>query len=191
MKNFLKIIALFIVVTIVGFHSIISYSESKNSSETKIADKNISNNPFIGDVIQRVKKDYVKEKTDKELSEAAVNGILSSLDPHSSYLSADDFDEMKTQTKGEFGGLGIEVTMEYSLLKVIAAIEDTPADRAGIRSGDYINKINGKSVVGLTLIEIVKKLRGKPNTKVNITILRKGEENPIDFVTYMFLPALE
>lgn len=180
MRNFLKILTLFIVVTIIGFHSIISYSESKNSSNNRT--KDFDSNSFVQDIIDRVKKDYVKEKTEEELSESAANGILSSLDPHSSYLSKDDFNEMKTQTKGEFGGLGIEVTMEYSLLKVIAAIEGTPADRAGIKSRDYISKIHGKTVVGLTLTEIVKKLRGKPGTKVNITILREGEKNPIDFV---------
>jgi carboxyl-terminal processing protease len=129
--------------------------------------------------VSRVKKDYVEEKTDRQLSEAAANGLLSSLDPHSSYLTEDALKEMQVQTKGEFGGLGVEITMEFSVVKVVSPIDDTPAFKAGLKSGDYITKVDGKSVIGLSIEEVVKKLRGKPKTKVTITVLRKGEKAPL------------
>lgn len=135
---------------------------------------------FLAEVMARVKKDYVEEKTDRQLSEAAADGILTSLDPHSSYLNEEALKEMQVQTKGEFGGVGIEITMEMSVVKVISAIEDTPAFKVGIKSGDYITKIDGKNVVGLTIEEVVKRLRGKPRTDVKVTILRKGENAPLE-----------
>lgn len=179
MKNNLK---LFIVVTsavIVGFFSAISLSQI-NLSPLEINTEFTDQKDFFADVVKKVKTQYVEEKSDKEIYESAANGLLKSLDPHSSYLSKDDFKEMQVQTKGEFGGLGIEITMEFQLVKIISAIDDTPASEAGVKSGDYISKINGKTVVGLTIEEVVKKLRGKPKTKVDITILRKGEKAPIE-----------
>ena len=187
MKHLFKSTALFVVIAVIAFYSAVSYSQNKNPTSTnqKIA---ISQNEkgdydqFIQNLIARVKTDYVEEKTDQQLAEAAASGILSSLDPHSSYLNESDLKEMQVQTRGKFGGVGIEITMEFSLIKVIAAIDGTPASKAGIKSGDYISKVNGKSIVGMKIGDVVKKLRGKPNTKVSMTILRKGESAPFDVV---------
>lgn len=180
MKN-LKISAIVIVSTFIGFFSAVSLSQIqiKPIKLEKISSDE-DQKEFLDEIIARVKKDYVDEKTDRQLAEAAASGILTSLDPHSSYLNEEALKEMQVQTKGEFGGLGIEITMELSVVKVVAAIEDTPAFKAGVKSGDYISKIDGKSVIGLTIEEVVKKLRGKPGTSVKITILRKGEKGPIE-----------
>ena len=134
---------------------------------------------LFGEVYERVRSEYVEEIKDKDLIEAAINGMLQSLDPHSSYLNSDNFDEMKVQTKGEFGGLGIEVTMENGLVKVVSPIDETPAAKAGIKSGDYISHIDKEAVMGLTLSEAVDKMRGPVNTPILITVIRKGEE-PFD-----------
>jgi carboxyl-terminal processing protease len=170
---------------ILGFFSATALSQIElnktNTQQSKLNQKQNSDDfDLIRDVIIRVKKDYVEEKTDKQLSEYAANGILSSLDPHSSYLNEESLKEMQVQTKGEFGGLGVEITLESSVVKVVSAIEDTPAFRAGIKSGDYIVKVDGKQIVGISIEDAVKKLRGKPDTKVVITILRKGEKDPIE-----------
>jgi carboxyl-terminal processing protease len=185
MKHLVKIIILCSCITIIGFYSALSYSQNKAVLPNSLTLKNgVNYDDFIKDVIKKVKKDYVEEKTDQQLAEAAVNGILSSLDPHSSYLSEDDFKELQVQTKGEFGGIGIDIIPEHSLIKVISTIEGTPAEKAGIKSGDYISKVDGQSVIDLPIKDVVKKMRGKPKTKVIITILRKGEKGPIDFVIY-------
>lgn len=180
MKNIFKISTIVLVTTIIGFFSALSFSQIQIKS-IKIDSKNLEQDQdeFLQEVLSRVKKDYVEEKSNKELAEAAANGLLSSLDPHSSYLNEESLKEMQVQTKGEFGGLGIEITMEYSVVKVVAAIEDTPAFEAGVKSGDYITKVDDKNVVGMTIDEVVKRLRGKPKTKVTITILRKGEKQPL------------
>ena len=136
---------------------------------------------LFGDVFDKVKRDYVEEVADKDLIEAAINGMLSSLDPHSSYLNEKAFDEMRIQTRGEFGGLGIEVTMENGLVKVVSPIDDTPAFRAGLKSGDYISRIDGEAVMGTTLSESVEKMRGKPGTKIELTVLREDESEPLEF----------
>ena len=134
---------------------------------------------LFGEVYERVRSEYVEEIKDKDLIEAAINGMLQSLDPHSSYLNSESFEEMKVQTKGEFGGLGIEVTMENGLVKVVSPIDETPAAKAGIQSGDYISHIDQEAVMGLTLSEAVDKMRGAVNTPIIVTIIRKGEE-PFD-----------
>ena len=131
---------------------------------------------LFGEVYERVRSEYVEKVSDKDLIEAAINGMLQSLDPHSSYLNADSFTEMKIQTKGEFGGLGIEVTMENGLVKVVSPIDDTPAARAGLQSGDYISHIDEEPVMGLTLSEAVDKMRGPINTELKITVIREGKE---------------
>lgn len=136
---------------------------------------------LFGEVFERVRNDYVEEVDDGEVIENAINGMLSSLDPHSSYLSDKSFKEMQVQTKGEFGGLGIEVTMENGLVKVVAPIDDTPAAKAGIEAGDYISHINEEPVMGLTLSEAVDKMRGRQGTKIDITILRENESEALDF----------
>ncbi len=125
-------------------------------------------------VLSIVKKDYVEEKTYKQLIYGAINGMLSSLDPHSSFLPPESYKEMQVETKGEFGGLGIVITIKDGILTVVSPIEDTPAYKAGIKAGDKILKINGESTRDLTLMEAVKKLRGKPGTKVTISIFRPG-----------------
>ncbi len=134
---------------------------------------------LFGEVYERVRSEYVEQVKDKDLIEAAINGMLQSLDPHSSYLNSENFEEMKVQTKGEFGGLGIEVTMENGLVKVVSPIDETPAAKAGIRSGDYISHIDQEAVMGLTLSEAVDKMRGRINTSIVITVIREGEE-PFD-----------
>ena len=134
---------------------------------------------FLGDSIEKIKTDYVEHVENKEIVESAINGILSSLDPHSSFLNAKNLEDMKIQTKGVFGGLGIEVTMENGFVKVISPIDDTPAYKAGIKAGDYITHINKKSVIGLTLDEAVGKMRGPVGSKLKVTIGRANVE-PFD-----------
>ena len=134
---------------------------------------------FLGDSIEKIKTDYVEHVENKEIVESAINGILSSLDPHSSFLNAKNLEDMKIQTKGVFGGLGIEVTMENGFVKVISPIDDTPAYKAGIKAGDYITHLNKKSVIGLTLDEAVGKMRGPVGSKLKVTIGRANVE-PFD-----------
>lgn len=134
---------------------------------------------LLGDVFEKVRAQYVEEVSDEELVEAAINGMLTSLDPHSSYLSPKSFQDMRVQTKGEFGGLGIEVTMENGFVKVVSPIDDTPASEAGLEPGDYITHLDGEAVLGLTLSEAVERMRGKVGTSINLTI-RRAEEEPFD-----------
>lgn len=134
---------------------------------------------LFGNVFERVRADYVEKPSDKELIEAAIQGMLSSLDPHSSYMNADAFGEMRVQTKGEFGGLGIEVTMENGVVKVVSPIDDTPAARAGLEPGDLITHLDGEPVMGLTLNDAVKKMRGLVGSDLVITVVRVGKE-PFD-----------
>ena len=146
------------------------------------ADKEISEYDylkFLGESIEKIKTDYVEHVENKEIVESAINGILSSLDPHSSFLNAKNLEDMKIQTKGLFGGLGIEVTMENGFVKVISPIDDTPAYKAGIKAGDYITHLNKKSVIGLTLDEAVGKMRGPVGSKLKVTIGRANVE-PFD-----------
>jgi carboxyl-terminal processing protease len=132
------------------------------------------------DVFQRVKADYVDKVDDEKLIKGAIDGMLASLDPHSSYLDARDFQQLRTQTDGNYGGIGLSVTMEDGAVKVIAPTEDTPAWRAGIKAGDYITHINGQLVYGGTLDDAVDKMRGQPNTSVKLTIAREGRDEPFD-----------
>ena len=135
----------------------------------------------FAEVFGKVKTDYVETVEDKKLISEAINGMLAGLDPHSSYLDADSFKDMQAATQGEFGGLGIEVGMEDGLVKVISPIEDTPAFKAGIKSGDLIMKLDETQVKGLTLNDAVKKMRGKPDTPIVLTVLRKNESKPLTF----------
>lgn len=134
---------------------------------------------LFGDVFDRVRSDYVEPVGDEKLIESALNGMLTSLDPHSSYLNEKSFEEMQVQTKGEFGGLGIEVTMENGLVKVVSPIDETPAARADMRPGDYVSQIDDTPVMGLTLSEAVEKMRGKVGTSVELTVLREGLKEPM------------
>jgi carboxyl-terminal processing protease len=135
---------------------------------------------LLGEVFERVRADYVEKPNDAELVEGAINGMVTSLDPHSRYMNDKAWREMQETTSGEFGGLGIEVTMEEGLVKVVAPIDDTPAAKAGILSGDLITKIDGDAVQGLTLEQAVNKMKGAVNTKTRLTIMRKGKDVPFD-----------
>jgi carboxyl-terminal processing protease len=135
----------------------------------------------FAEVFSAIKQGYVEPVEDKQLINHAISGMLANLDPHSAYLDADAFKDLQVSTQGEFGGLGIEVGMEDGLVKVVSPIEDTPAYRAGIKSGDLIFKLDDTPVKGMTLNDAVKKMRGKPKTSIKLTILRKGETKPLEF----------
>jgi carboxyl-terminal processing protease len=135
---------------------------------------------LFGDVLERVRSDYVEKPDDTMLIESAINGMLSALDPHSSYLSPKNYRDMQVQTRGEFGGLGIEVTMENGVVKVVSPIDDTPASKAGLQANDLITHLDGEQIVGLTLEQAVEKMRGPVNTPISLTIVRKGIDDPFD-----------
>ena len=154
------------------------------AKETTAATKDENINSYellnlFGEVMERAKANYVEEVSDKQLIEAAINGMLTSLDPHSSYLDEKDFKYMNEQTSGKFGGLGIEITMEQGVVKIVSPIDDTPAFKAGLKPGDYITHIDGETIIGMSLNEAVDKMRGKPGTKVKLTI-RRINEKPFD-----------
>src|SRR6266478_6578342 len=144
-----------------------------NSSETY---KQLN---LFGEVFERVRSEYVDDVSDNSLVESAINGMLTSLDPHSNYLNTKNFNDMKVQTRGEFGGLGIEVSMENGLVKVVSPIDDTPAARAGLKPNDLITHLDGAPVQGLTLPEAVEKMRGPVNSDITLTVRREGQE-PFD-----------
>ena len=135
---------------------------------------------LFGDIFERIRAQYVEEVDPGDLIEAAIDGMLTSLDPHSSYLSPDDAQQMQVQTRGEFGGLGIEVTQEEGFVKVVSPIDGTPAEEAGIEAGDYITHVDGESVLGLTLDEAVDLMRGPKGSEIIITVVREGEAEPFD-----------
>ena len=135
---------------------------------------------LFGDIFERIRAQYVEEVEAADLIEAAINGMLTSLDPHSSYLSPDDAADMREQTRGEFGGLGIEVTQEDGWVRVIAPMDGTPADRAGMQTGDYITHVNGESLLGLTLSESVELMKGPVGSEIIITVVRDTEDEPFD-----------
>ena len=166
-----RILAATAVFTLILFP--VTGNAQKNTSET------YRQLDFFGDVFERVRADYVKKVGDEDLIESAINGMLTSLDPHSSYMSPKRFKDMQVQTRGEFGGLGIEVTMENGFVKVVSPIDDTPAFRAGLKSGDYITHLDDSPVQGLTLSKAVEKMRGLVNSDLKLTIRREGRE-PFD-----------
>jgi carboxyl-terminal processing protease len=135
---------------------------------------------LFGDVFERVRADYVEKPDDGKLIESAINGMLAGLDPHSSYMDAKSYRDMQVQTRGEFGGLGIEVTMEEGLIKVVAPIDDTPAAKAGVLANDLITKLDDDQVQGMTLNQAVEKMRGPVNTNIKLTIMRKGQDKPVE-----------
>lgn len=135
---------------------------------------------LFGDIFERIRAQYVEEVDSEELIEAAINGMLTSLDPHSSYLPPEDFDDMQVQTRGEFGGLGIEVTQEEGFVKVVSPMDGTPADKAGIQAGDFITHVNGESMMGLTLDDAVEMMRGPVGSEIIITVVREGTDEPFD-----------
>ena len=171
-KRFLhvSVIALLVLGVHLGSSTVPEASSSDTFRQLKL----------FGDVFERVRAEYVEEVTDEDLIEAAINGMLTSLDPHSGYLDAKKYRDMQVQTKGEFGGLGIEVTMEEGLVKVVSPIDETPAAEAGILAGDMISHIDGEPVLGLSLSEAVEKMRGPVNTDIALTVRRPGLEQPFD-----------
>ncbi len=135
---------------------------------------------LFGDVFERVRSDYVEKPEDAKLVETAINGMLAGLDPHSSYMDGKSFRDMQIQTRGEFGGLGIEVTMEDGLVKVVSPIDETPAAKAGIQANDVITHLDDEAVQGLTLNQAVEKMRGPVNTKIKLRVMRKGQDKPLE-----------
>ncbi len=156
----------------------ILFFQNVNSLENNIYKKI----DLFGEVLDKINKEYVDEIDQSESMDSAINGLLQSLDPYSAYMSPEIFKEMKTETSGEFGGLGIEVSMESGVVKVISPIDDTPASRAGIKSGDYIVKIDGIQVQGKSLTEAVELMRGLVGTEIELTIRRRGEKKALTFV---------
>src|SRR6266436_6403924 len=174
MKRSGLIAAVAATLIVFGLHQDVdAASQSANTGETY---KQLN---LFGDVFELVRNDYVDEVKDDTLVEGAINGMLTALDPHSNYLNAKNFTDMKVQTRGEFGGLGIEVSMENGLVKVVSPIDDTPAAHAGLKPGDLITHLDGTPVQGLTLPEAVDRMRGLINTDINLTIRREGKE-PFD-----------
>ena len=150
-----------------------TFAFSKNELYEKI--------DLFGEVLENIQKDYVDEVDQGEMMDSAINGVLQSLDPYSAYMSPELFREMQTDTRGEFGGLGIEIGMESGVVKVISPIDDTPAARAGIKAGDYIVKIGEEQVQGKSLLEAVKLMRGPVGTSINLTVRRKNVKKPLEF----------
>lgn len=170
MRNLLAVLGVSIFLAL----SAPTFGEAQSSSET------YRQLDLFGEVFNRVRADYVDEVDDEKLIEAAVNGMLQALDPHSGFLNAKNFREMQVQTRGEFGGLGIEVTMENGFVKVISPIDGTPAQRAGILTNDLLTHIGGKQIQGLTLSQAVEKMRGPVNTDILLTVVRAGVDAPFD-----------
>ena len=168
-KRFLLILIIFISLSF--FKT--SYSQDMDKLYKKI--------DLFSEVLEKIQNEYVEEIDQSEVMDSAINGVLQSLDPYSSYMNPKIFEEMQTETSGEFGGLGIEVSMEAGVVKVISPIDDTPASKAGIKSGDYIVKINDEQVQGKTLMEAVNLMRGPVGTPIEITVRRKGEKKAINF----------
>ena len=174
-KKFVFLIILSLFVTTLGFLPN-NVSEAQSNRQETYKQLNL-----FGDVFQRVQEQYVEEVTDKELIESAISGMLQSLDPHSSYLSAESYKDMQVKTKGTFGGLGIEITMEDGVVKVVSPIDETPAALAGMQSGDLIIGINGESIRGLSINDAVSQLRGPIGSNVTITVVRNKQE-PFELV---------
>ncbi len=170
MRNVLAVLGISILLAV----SAPTYADAQSSSKT------YRQLDLFGEVFNRVRADYVDEVDDEKLIEAAVNGMLQALDPHSGFLNAKNFREMQVQTRGEFGGLGIEVTMENGFVKVIAPIDGTPAERAGILTNDLLTHIGGEQIQGLTLSQAVEKMRGPVNTDIRLTVVRPGVDAPFD-----------
>ncbi|MEW5893227.1 MAG: S41 family peptidase [Pseudomonadota bacterium] len=176
MSGKLKQIGLITMGALIGAALTLNYSAIANREPEPLPIEDLR---AFSEIFGKIKSDYVEPVEDKKLITEAINGMLSGLDPHSAYLDAEAFKELQVGTQGEFGGLGIEVGMEDGFVKVVAPIEDTPAHRAGIKSGDLIIKLDETPVKGMSLNEAVKRMRGKPNTDIVLTILRKGESKPL------------
>lgn len=174
MRQFSRFFVAFVLSTSLAYAGKPATAELKSGESSTYELLNL-----FGEVFDRVRSDYVEPVEDQKLIESALNGMLTSLDPHSNYMNEKSFGDMKIQTKGEFGGLGIEVTMENGLVKVVSPIDDTPAARAGLKPGDFVSEIDGTAVMGLTLQEAVDKMRGAVGTSVKLTVLREGAKEPM------------
>ncbi len=163
-----------------GLFAFSSVSYTANAKDTSSRADTFKQLELFADVLARVRTEYVVDVDDAELIEGALNGMLQSLDPHSSYINPEAFKRMQTTTSGEYGGLGMEVTSESGVVKVVAPIDDSPAKDAGIKAGDYITEIDGESILGVSLNEAVDRMRGKPGEPITITVIR-GEEDPLEF----------
>ena len=161
-----------LVISIILINFISSIVFAKNELYEKI--------DLFGEVLENINKDYVDEVDQTKIMDSAINGVLQSLDPYSSYMSPELFKEMQTDTRGEFGGLGIEIGMEAGVVKVISPIDDTPAARAGIKAGDYIVKIGKEQVQGKSLMEAVKLMRGPVGTSIDLTVKRRNIKKPLE-----------
>ncbi len=172
-----RLITISLIVVGVSFAQV--YGSPSSTGAMSGLDKNQLK--VFSHVIKRVHELYVKDISDEKLIQGAINGMLQSLDPHSSYLTPDQFKELQVETKGEFGGLGIEITLDNGILTIVSPIEDTPAYRAGLKAGDKIVQIEGKSTKNITLLQAVNQMRGRPGTKIEITVMRQGFRKPKDF----------
>ena len=170
MKNLIKILSLFIIIF---------YFSAANAANEDSIYKKID---LFSEVLDKINKEYVDEINQSEAMDAAINGVLQSLDPYSAYMSPESFENMQTETSGEFGGLGIEVGMEHGVVKVISPIDNSPASKVGVKAGDYIVKINDIQVQGKTLTEAVELMRGPVGTDIEITVRRRGEKKALTFV---------
>ncbi|MDB9891905.1 S41 family peptidase [Amylibacter sp.] len=174
----------FILVALAGVISgaliTTQFTDPLIAQETKRVKSTYENLDLFGDIFERIRSSYVEEIDEEKLIESAISGMLSSLDPHSSYMAPEDFSTMQVQTRGEFGGLGIEVTQENGFIKVVSPIDDTPAANAGIEAGDFITKVDGESTLGKTLDEAVDKMRGPVGSEIIITVVREGVDEPFD-----------
>ena len=164
-KNYLKYILTITIIILLNISNKV-YSQNIDKLYEKI--------DLFGEVLEKIQNEYVEEVDQVEIMDSAINGALQSLDPYSAYMNPEIFEESQTETSGEFGGLGIEVTMEAGVVKVITPIDDTPASKAGVKAGDYIVRINGEQVQGKTLMEAVNLMRGPVGTSIDITVRRKG-----------------
>ena len=176
MKRFLGVAAIAFGATAFAFISSPIVAQQTGGANTSETYRQLN---LFGEIFERVRADFVEKQTDEELIEAAINGMLTSLDPHSGYMNSKTFRDMQVQTRGEFGGLGIEVTMEQGFVKVVSPIDDTPAARAGLKPGDFITHLNDEQIQGLTLNEAVEKMRGPVGSAIKLTIRREGRE-PFD-----------
>jgi carboxyl-terminal processing protease len=180
MQSKLQQVGLIVLGAAIGISASLHFSAVADK-QTSTLNLPVEDLRLFSEVFGRIKSDYVEPVEDKKLLKEAINGMLTGLDPHSAFLDQDAYKDLQVGTQGEFGGLGIEVGSEDGFVKVVSPIEDTPAWRAGIKAGDLIIKLDDQSLKGLSLNDAVKKMRGKPNTEVRLTVLRKGETAPLDF----------
>lgn len=166
--------------TIAGFLLTANFTAPLIAQETNQAKSTYEQLDLFGDVFERIRSAYVEEVDEEKLIQSAINGMLNSLDPHSNFMAVEEFDAMRVQTRGEFGGLGIEVTQENGFVKVVTPIDDTPAQKAGIQSGDFITKVDGEATLGMSLDDAVELMRGPIGSEIILTVVREGTDEPFD-----------